>query len=582
MTTRVKAGGCLRRLVTALAGVCVCGVVVEGMLWCLGVWHTYARRERMAPGQGDVRILCVGDSFTVGMGAPGGESYPAHLQRLLDACATGRYVVVNAGAASQNTAQALHKLPEQLERYQPAAVVVLCGCANQWNKWGYGAQGSRVAGWLTRVAYRLRTWKLMQRLWRDVRDQRERTALAAERALVEAEHARLVAVWQSNASGAAAQKLGMFFVRERALDQACEWLREAVARDGSNVEARVYLAGALLEAGRRGEALAVLTNALALAPHDGRLWYRLGLLYSHEGQHTAALEAWLAGGSNVLRFAPLRECLKSMQRAFPAYRARIASALADVPEAGGTYDDPIMYQDYDFGARGGAEGAAEWACDDVERMIELSKECGAQVVVLTYPLRYQSMSETTANTSLNYHNRLHRLLAASARRKGAALVDMRAIFDAHHLRKSELLEPEGIGDHCTGAGYALMARQVFAALCAAGVVVETNAAPVRDAWLARGLPGAWRIRSGAREETTEFTAAGGWSAIAVGQEGVTGRVWRARGSWEIVDGVLRQHVSAGDVPAGTWLESALVGLTPSTITVRVRGGLQEITAERQP
>jgi tetratricopeptide (TPR) repeat protein len=570
------------RLAMVLAGTAVCLLVLEGTLRCLGVWHTHVWRRGAAPAQGDVRILCAGDSFTVGMGAPGGESYPAHLQRLLDACATGAYAVINAGVASQNTAQLLRKLTAQLDAVRPAAVVLLCGCANQWNKWGYGVAPHSGTSALSQPLYRLRVWKLAQRLWRDVRDTQQRETLASTALIEQAEHSRLMAAWHAEPSSRTAQALGLLFLRERAMDAACAWFEQAVQLDPRNTDARVCLAGTLLEAGWRQQAHTVLTNALAGAPHDPRLWYRLGLLYSHDAQHAAALEAWLAGHRNAPGFAPTRQALVSMHQAFTAYHARIAAALASPPAAAAVYRDPVVYQDYDFGARCGRHGAADWACDDVQRIIALCRAHGAAVFILTYPLRCLNTSEATPSSSLNYHNRLHRMLATTARSAGVPLVDVRAVFDAHHARKAALLEPENIGDHCTSTGYALLAHQVFAALCTAGLVAETNAAPARDAWLARSLPGTWRTTSMHTQQTTVFTAAGGWSALALCDAGGSNAVRHAAGSWQIEGGHLRQHVAAGDVPTGALLESALVALTPSTLTVRVHGTPRALTAERQP
>jgi len=88
-----------------------------------GVWR---------PGA-EVRVLCVGDSHTFGAGVPAAESYPAHLQVLLDQRAPGRFSVINLGVPGMNTGQVLERLPLQLARFQPDMVIAWAGVNNAWN-----------------------------------------------------------------------------------------------------------------------------------------------------------------------------------------------------------------------------------------------------------------------------------------------------------------------------------------------------------------------------------------------------------------------------------------------------------------
>lgn len=69
----------------------------------------------------DARILAFGDSLTLGVGVQKTQSYPAVLSRL-----SGREVI-NAGVSGETTAQGLERLPELLERHQPALLILLQG-----------------------------------------------------------------------------------------------------------------------------------------------------------------------------------------------------------------------------------------------------------------------------------------------------------------------------------------------------------------------------------------------------------------------------------------------------------------------
>ncbi|HEY2470209.1 MAG TPA: arylesterase [Terracidiphilus sp.] len=70
-------------------------------------------------------IVCYGDSITAGYGVSQGQSYPDHLQRLLDNRGY-HYKVVNVGTSGATTKDAVAHLPEVL-RAHPSIVIVEFG-----------------------------------------------------------------------------------------------------------------------------------------------------------------------------------------------------------------------------------------------------------------------------------------------------------------------------------------------------------------------------------------------------------------------------------------------------------------------
>ena len=80
-------------------------------------------------------VLCMGDSFTFGLGAatPAG-AYPAQLEsRLRDAPPDGRWRVANGGVPSRNSREVLLDLPRAYRRARPRYVAILVGVNDLWS-----------------------------------------------------------------------------------------------------------------------------------------------------------------------------------------------------------------------------------------------------------------------------------------------------------------------------------------------------------------------------------------------------------------------------------------------------------------
>ncbi len=117
-----------RRAAAAAAGLLLALLLAEGGLRLLGAAVRYSRTK---PPSSGTRVLCVGDSFTYGIGAAKGESYPDHLQRLLDAAyGPGAYAVINEGVPAQNSSELAARLDYLLSVHRPAALIVLTGANN--------------------------------------------------------------------------------------------------------------------------------------------------------------------------------------------------------------------------------------------------------------------------------------------------------------------------------------------------------------------------------------------------------------------------------------------------------------------
>ena len=126
------------KLFVVLLGLVTAFLLLEMGLRVFGyVYDRYTRHAVVSSGS-SATVLCLGDSYTNCPGVPRDESYPAQLQRLLDAAhGEGAYTVVNLGVNGQNTTRLLNTLEENLSLYQPRLVLLMTGGANTWDLDGF-------------------------------------------------------------------------------------------------------------------------------------------------------------------------------------------------------------------------------------------------------------------------------------------------------------------------------------------------------------------------------------------------------------------------------------------------------------
>ena len=147
----------------------VLGVIIflEITLRGLGLFYSVKSRQDKPDSQSRYSVLCVGDSFVFGCGAPFGKSFPTQLEALLNSHKAAKvYSVINRGIPTQNTTQLLENLDNYIETVRPDVIVILSGGANNWNFEGYQTylRGKSLRAMLYNCLYRVRIFKLVKLL----------------------------------------------------------------------------------------------------------------------------------------------------------------------------------------------------------------------------------------------------------------------------------------------------------------------------------------------------------------------------------------------------------------------------------
>jgi lysophospholipase L1-like esterase len=120
---------------------------------------------------GEQTVLCIGDSFTFGIGVPPNQKYPAILERQLNARSTGaKYRVVNLGRPGTSSGFVLASLDSWIATYRPQLVLIMTGWnCNDYDFAEYRAESGRGAGLsglrVSLVFNRLKVYRLAKYLF---------------------------------------------------------------------------------------------------------------------------------------------------------------------------------------------------------------------------------------------------------------------------------------------------------------------------------------------------------------------------------------------------------------------------------
>ncbi|MCX5797385.1 MAG: GDSL-type esterase/lipase family protein [Elusimicrobia bacterium] len=285
----------LARLTVLLLGMLCVLAALELGLAAFGMIYRWRYERRPAPSDGKTVILCLGDSFTQGIGGPPGQSYADQLDALLNTGAEPRYRVVNAGRGNASSTIIRSIFLEQVDKVKPRIVTLMIGGANHWNYAGRHRAGrSRLARGLTEAGNRIRVVKLARLLAYQSRQksppgpQEEDSAQAAP--------GRIPPAQVSPAPGMPEHPDGFWTEWSKGLVRC----REAAKRGREvrpDLTAEVV---ALLESDRRETAQKRIQEALRSRPADVRAHALMGFI--HWGNHESAQA--LASFENARRLDP--------------------------------------------------------------------------------------------------------------------------------------------------------------------------------------------------------------------------------------------------------------------------------------
>lgn len=161
----------MRKFIAVGLGAVFTLLVFELVLRMIGFQELYSR-DTSRPQRLSERpvVLFLGNSHTMGTGAPVGKSYPDQFRDLLvEQYGDSPFEVINLGRGNANSSYVADEAQGYLKSYRPKFVVVMTGETNFWNHLGYSdfvsktSSEARSIGLLVyNAAYSLRTFRFIQ------------------------------------------------------------------------------------------------------------------------------------------------------------------------------------------------------------------------------------------------------------------------------------------------------------------------------------------------------------------------------------------------------------------------------------
>jgi tetratricopeptide (TPR) repeat protein len=496
-----------RRIGTFILGLVATVVLLEVALRIVGMIHfreVTARKGEVR--KGDYTILCMGDSFTFGIGASEGGDYPRQLERLLNSkIRNRRFVVVNRGVGGYNTSQILNNFPAWVDEIKPDLIVVMAGGANAWNYWGYRSykRGDSVLSSMHDQLYRIRIFKLIKLLQKRFPDA-----------------IRLLKARIKTSPGSADYNagLGNIYTELNQYEKAIKWFKAGIQVDPKDVDNYRGLGYVFRELGDYNQSIEWFKVGIEVCPGDPELYAKVGMTYLRVNESEKAIH-WFKKGiavdashsSNYYGIGCVYSWLRKHEEAIKWFKEGIqvnpedsnnytgigyvyrdsgrpekamrwfkqgirvnpddisnyhglAEAYNDTGEIPGDKTIELMAEAakrnpvakeyikmFENKRRIGLE-ARKWMESDLEKITGICREKQIPIILQNYPQRWEFLSPSSE----------------FAEKHGALFVDNRKAFNEmweRGERREDYFVPDG---HCNDLGYSLMAKNIY------DVIVKAN------------------------------------------------------------------------------------------------------------
>jgi len=274
----------------------------------------YFYNKRLKPSEQEIqanknviKILCIGDSYTVGGRVSPKYAYPAQLERKLSENSRKEFKVINGGRCEANSSQILNDLYGLIDTYHPDYTIVLIGSANKFNLDGYETFKQKMKSEHTKggVASNFKAYKVFKILkanlknkilkWKahQIDESSEENGLETESSRdienhskfyfqdVEKETEEALTILKDNPNDDITYvNLGIIYYDKRRYKQAEKMFKKALELNPENKSAYESLRIMYGEQRNFDEERKMLERMLKVFPEDSNVYYLLGRFYN--------------------------------------------------------------------------------------------------------------------------------------------------------------------------------------------------------------------------------------------------------------------------------------------------------------
>lgn len=287
-----KSARFIGRLIPAFAGIAIILIILELGLKITGGFYQKAADDNMLKTYpADVTILCVGDSYTFGLGAAPEFRYPTVLEKKLHKKYKSSFCVVNAGVCGINTSQIKAQLPTMLQYVKPDIILLMAGGANRWNTEGFYQHQIKKPkqSFFNKLAHHISIFKLTKLFIRNIQTRKKRSKAIFRELDIDKFTPESMPTPLPEIKGMDLKTMQLPKIN----DPFCENLAQCVTSPGTHSFKELVKQGKFLfDNGKFEKSVYCLLTAAKTSPIDRQYYHlnhNLGLLHYYLGQPEKAL-----------------------------------------------------------------------------------------------------------------------------------------------------------------------------------------------------------------------------------------------------------------------------------------------------
>jgi len=406
-------------------------------------------------------IVCLGDSYTFGIGASEDKSYPKQMETILNARSIKkRFRVINRGVSSYNTSQILNELENMLRKnIRPDLVVILGGGSNYWNYWGfsYYLKNSSFTSMVNNCIYRIRIFKLAKLLFLGVKEKNKDRLFAGKKSgyllpdvIVHDNNGQIEnSTKERTPDKPYYVQEGFFYKRQQKYEKAIQCFKKGIEVNPGDSQCYTGLGWVYASQKKYAEAAGWFKKSIELSPKDPDCYFGMGIItYENKEGYEKAVDYVKRG----IEIGPKDLNLFYTFCFTLRYKDRVIFLNELIRENLVSKDyfdiDDYLVLKYMKNEERFNEKIEEWTTSDLENIITTCKNNGVKILLLNYPMY------TPAPL-------VSRTLYKIAKNNCIPFVDNERIF-SELLRKGAPLDDYFSPDlHCNAKGYNIMAINII-------------------------------------------------------------------------------------------------------------------------